>query len=281
MRLRTKYGLRDLKLIHTRHGAGDREGSFDDRSCAFDLTLLPGQKYVDRLNALGYLRPSTYAVVGWPKFEVVGSLKRETRRFFDNDNPVVVYSPHFDPAVSSWQPMGLQVLDFFAENRDYNLILAPHILLFKRSKRHQAFLPKQYYDVPNIRIDMGSRASADMTYMLAADIYLGDVSSQVYEFLLAPRPCIFLNGHNVAWRNNPYYFHWTLGQVVDDVKAGLRPALEAAFTSHPHFLPRQREAFAYTFRMESDSTAAQRGADVIARFLRSPLREREICHPRI
>ena len=69
-----KYGLTDLKLINTRHGAGDREGSFDDRSGAFDLTLLPGQKYVDRLNELGYLRPGTYAVVGWPKFEVVGGL---------------------------------------------------------------------------------------------------------------------------------------------------------------------------------------------------------------
>ena len=110
-----------------------------------------------------------------------------------------------------------------------------------------------------------------MTYMLAADIYLGDVSSQVYEFLLEPRPCIFLNGHNVTWQDNPYYFHWTLGQVVDDVQTGLRPALEKAFTSHPHFLPKQCKAFAYTFRMESDSTAAQRGADAIASFMRSPL----------
>ena len=147
-RLRTKYGLTDLKLIHTRHGAGDREGSFDDRSGTFDLTLLPGQKYVDRLNELGYLRPGTYAVVGWPKFEVVGGLKRETKRFFDNTNPIVVYSPHFDQAVSSWQPMGLQVLDFFVEHPDYNLIFAPHVMLFKRSKRHQAFLPKEILRYP-------------------------------------------------------------------------------------------------------------------------------------
>jgi hypothetical protein len=273
MKLRVKYGLTDLKLIHTRHGAGDREGGFDDRSGAFDLTLLPGQKYVDRLNELGYLCSGAYAVVGWPKFEVVRGLKRETKRFFDNTNPVVVYCPHFDQTVSSWQPMGLQVLDFFAENRDYNLIFAPHVVLFKRSKRHQAVLPKQYYKIPNLLIDTGSIASTDMTYILAADIYLGDVSSQVYEFLLEPRPCIFLNGHNVTWQDNPYYFYWTLGQVVDDVKTGLRPALEKAFTGHSHFLPQQREAFAYTFRMESDSTAAQRGADVIARFLRSPAKK--------
>jgi hypothetical protein len=259
--------LTDLKLINTRHGAGDREGSFDDRSGAFDLTLLPGQKYVDRLTALGYLRPGTYAVVGWPKFEVVGGLKRETKRCFGNPNPVVVYNPHFDQTVSSWHPMGLQVLDFFAEHRDYNLIFAPHVVLFRRSRRHRAFLPKRYYEIPNIRIDTDSAALSDMTYMLAADIYLGDVSSQVYEFLLEPRPCIFLNGHHVAWQTDPYYFHWKLGQVVDDAQTGLRPALEQAFMRHPYFLPQQCAAFTYTFRMGPGGTAARRGADAIATFL--------------
>ena len=71
-----------------------------------------------------------------------------------------------------------------------------------------------------------------MTYMLAADIYLGDVSSQVYEFLLEPRPCIFLNGHNVPWQDNPYYSHWTLGQVIDDVKKGLRPRWKRLLPAH-------------------------------------------------
>ena len=65
MKLRTRYGLKDLIMIHTRHGAGDREAGFDDRSSAFDFTLLPGQKYVDRLKRLGYLADERYAVVGW------------------------------------------------------------------------------------------------------------------------------------------------------------------------------------------------------------------------
>ena len=267
LRLRTRYGLTALKLINTRHGAGDREGSFDDRSGAFDFTLLPGQKYVDRLTALGYLRPDTYAVVGWPKFEVVGGLQREAKRFFDNTNPVVVYNPHFDQTVSSWRPLGLQVLDFFVGNPDYNLIFAPHVVLFKRSERHHAFLPRKYHHIANILIDTSSAALSDMTYMRAADIYLGDVSSQVYEFLLAPRPCIFLNGHHVAWQHDPYYFHWRLGPVVGDVQTELRPALEQAFMSHPDFLPKQCEAFTYTFRTDPGGTAARRGADAIATFL--------------
>ncbi len=268
MKLRTQYGLSELIMIHTRHGAGDREGGFDDRSGAFDFTLLPGQKYVDRLGELNLLREGAYAAVGWPKFEVIQGLRKQRKKFFTNDRPVVVYNPHFDQRVSSWQPMGIQVLEFFAETRDYNLIFAPHVVLFKRRVRHGAHLPKKFKHIPNIHIDLGSPASADMTYMLSADIYLGDVSSQVYEFLLEPRPCIFLNGHRVDWRTNPFYFHWTLGQVVNDIDEELRPALEQSFSRQPEFLPRQKQAFAYTFRAETDSTAAQRGADAIADFLK-------------
>jgi len=267
MKLRTRYGLENLTMIHARHGAGDRKGGFDDRSGSFDLTILPGQKYVDRLDELGYLATGSHAVVGWPKFEVVRGLSPQPRRFFADDKPVVVYNPHFDQSVSSWRTTGLQVLDFFADNRDYNLIFAPHTVLFKRSRRHRAWLPRRYRNIPNILIDTGSPALADMSYILAADIYLGDVSSQVYEFLLEPRPCIFLNGRGIRWQNDPYHLHWTLGQVVRDVETELRPALDRAFSSHPDYLPRQCEAFDYTFRNEPDSTAARRGADAIAEFL--------------
>jgi len=267
LQLRTKFGLKGLTMIHTRHGAGDRQGGFDSKSGAFDLTLLPGQKYVDRLKELSLLPHDRYAVVGWPKFEVILGLKRAIPRFFDNNNPVVVYNPHFDQTVSSWGPLGIDVLEFFAQNLRYNLIFEPHVVLFKRSMRHRASLPAKYRSFPNIHIDKGSRASTDMTYMLAADIYLGDVSSQVYEFLLKPRPCIFLNGHHIAWQDNPFYAHWRLGQVVDDVQAELAHALERAFDSHPEFLGRQQEAFAYTFYTESHRTAAQTGADAIASFL--------------
>ena len=266
-KLRTRYGIEGLKMIHTRHGAGDRKGGFDDRSGAFDLTLLPGQKYVDRLEEMGALEEGKYAVAGWPKFEVVRGLARPLPRLFDNDNPTVVYNPHFDQGVASWREKGIAVLDFFAEHPEYNLIFAPHLVLFTRSGRHRAFLPRKYARLPNIFIDKGSPASADMTYMLAADIYLGDVSSQVYEFLLEPRPCIFLNPYGVDWEDDPSYSHWKLGQVVYNVRRQLGGAIDRAFSTHAEYLPKQREAFEYTFRTEPDSTATERGAHAIAGFL--------------
>ena len=267
-RLRTRHGLSRLKLIHTRHGAGDREGTSDATMALFDLVLLPGRKYAERFRRLGYLREGQYAVVGWPKFEAVQALAAPRRRWFDNDNPVVVYNPHFDQRVGSWGRMGLAVLDFFAANPGYNLIFAPHLVLFKRRWRHRAVLPDRYRRARNILIDTDSAALADMTYLEAADIYLGDVSSQVYEFLLRPRPCVFLDAHGIDWERDAHYAHWHFGPVVADVARDLGPALASACAQHARFLPAQRAGFDATFHRDPASTAAQRGADVIAAFLR-------------
>jgi len=267
-RLRTRHRLAHLKLIHTRHGAGDRKGTTDATMSLFDLVLLPGRKYADRFSELGYVRPGHFAITGWPKFEAVKALNPHPRRLFANGNPVVVYNPHFKQRVGSWARLGRSVLDFFADNPRYNLIFAPHLGLFKRRWRQGARLSDAYRRAPNILIDTDTAALADMTYLDAADIYLGDVSSQVYEFLIEPRPCIFLDAHGVAWKTDPHYAHWRFGPVVADVARDLGRALDDAFASHPRYLPAQRAGFAETFHQDPASTAAQRGADAIADYLR-------------
>jgi len=49
--LKTRYGLKHLKIIHTRHGAGDRAIGFDKASAGFDHVLVSGRKIRDRLVA--------------------------------------------------------------------------------------------------------------------------------------------------------------------------------------------------------------------------------------
>jgi hypothetical protein len=66
-----------------------------------------------------------------------------------------------------------------------------------------------------------------MTYTGQGDIYLGDVSSQVYEFIARPRPCVFLNAHGVAWGDDPNYLFWRMGEVIDRID-DLLPALARA-----------------------------------------------------
>ena len=267
VKLRRQRGLANLRMIYVCHGAGDRDGVFDERLYAFDFMLLPGQKYVDRFRALGFLPEQGYALAGYVKFEVINGLNRAAPRLFANDRPVVLYNPHFEATQSSWQSMGLQVLDFFAARPEYNLIFAPHLVLFKRRFRHGAFLPRKYRRVPNIHVDLGSSASVDMSYPRAADIYLGDVSSQVYEFILQPRPCIFLNAHAADWTDNPAYAHWLLGQVVDRIEPDLHLALQQADAVQARYRARQEQAFAYTFYTEPGASAAELGACGIAAFL--------------
>src|SRR3546814_9804628 len=88
------------------------------------------------------------------------------------------YNPHFERGLSSWRRMGRDVLEFFRASPDYNLIFAPHVVLYQRGLRHGARPLGRYRNRPNMLIDTGSLASIDMTYTLAADIYLGDRSEE-------------------------------------------------------------------------------------------------------
>ena len=68
--LKTRYGLDTLKLIHTRHGAGDRAIGFDSASAGFDHVLVSGPKIRDRLIAEAHLDPDRITIVGYPKFDL-------------------------------------------------------------------------------------------------------------------------------------------------------------------------------------------------------------------
>jgi hypothetical protein len=266
LKLKKVYGLDRLRMISLRHGAGDRpQSSLDERLREFDLVLLPGRKTRDRLQALGHLREGSYRVIGYPKFDLVGRLLPSGPAPFGSPRPIVLYNPHFDPKLSSWHTLGVDVLDFFSRSDRYNVIFAPHLMLFERSWKFRARLPRRYRRCESIHIDTGSLASVDMSYTMAADIYLGDVSSQVYEFLLKPRPCIFLNGRGIRWQGDPNYAHWRFGPVVTDV-SGLEEALAGALETHASYLAAQREAFADTFDLSPEPSAA-RAADAIASFL--------------
>ena len=273
--LKKLRGLEHLKILRIDHGAGDRSIGFTRTFSGNDLVLLAGPKLRDRFLQLGYLRAEQIAVAGYPKFDTVNVTAGRQRKFFNNDKPVVLYNPHLEPRLSSWYDMGLDVLEYFYRSNDYNLIFAPHVMLFKRrfhatlegfSVRLRQDIPDKYKTCPHILIDTGSSASVDMTYTLAADIYLGDVSSQVYEFLIAPRPCILLNPHKADWRDDPNYAFWHFGPVVDDVES-LDVALREAARTHEGYLPVQREAFSRTFDLQPTPSSV-RAAVAIGDFLK-------------
>lgn len=271
--LKTRYGLDNVKLIHTRHGAGDRAIGFNPESAKFDLVLVSGPKIRDRLIADAGLAPDRIALVGYPKFDLCAN-----NRFADSfpapDRPTVIYNPHPSPKLSSWFRHGAQVLEAFRNQDRYNLIFAPHVMLFERKWVVTVDPPSlarvtppgpAFAREPRVHIDTSSAASSDMSYTNRADIYLGDVSSQVYEFLRAPRPCLFLNSHGVAWQGDPNYLHWQAGPVIESAE-GLLDKIDAAIASHPDYAPAQKALIDATFSL-SERPSAERAADAITAFL--------------
>jgi len=272
--LKTQFGLNHLKFILTHHGAGDRSVAQKDSIREFDFVLVAGEKDEKRHKERGLIRDGHYAITGYPKFDFVPHTQIGLN-LFNNDNPVVVYNPHFDPHLSSWYDMGVEVLEAFAQTPDLNLIFAPHIMLFKRKVhtsveykkvRLRKNLPKRFYSKPNIHVDLGSSRSVDMTYTRYADVYLGDVSSQIYEFLETRRPTLFLNSHQSDWQGNPFYLNWTTGPVLENTD-DLIDVIRQIQHTHSDYISAQNLAFNETFEF-SEEKSSIRAADAIASFLR-------------
>jgi CDP-glycerol glycerophosphotransferase (TagB/SpsB family) len=277
--LKTKFGLDHLKIVHTRHGAGDRAVGFDPASALFDHVLVSGPKIRERLVSDTGVRPEAISVVGYPKFDMASATP--VRPLPNDGRPLVLYNPHVSPHLSSWFTAGRQVLDWFVDHPEYQLIFAPHVMLFERPFTisvdklridRPGRMEARHLNAPNIHIDLGSRASTTMAYTQAADIYLGDASSQVYEFLLRSRPCIFLNPQDHDWRDDKNFGHWNLGKVINGVDQ-LGDALETAATDHAAgYRHVQREQFENSFDL-TEEPSARRAARAVATFagLTAPL----------
>lgn len=262
-----KIGVNNPKLIWTRHGAGDRAIGFSRDVQKFDFILMAGKKIEQRLLKQNSIRPGHYQTGVYAKFDIINKLKQSQRPIlFHNDKPIILYNPHFKRHFSSWHKFGFKILEQFAQQDQYNLIFAPHFRLFypPSLKNIKAF--QHYQQLPNILIDLGSERSIDMTYTLAADLYLGDVSSQLSEFLIQPRPCVFLNAHHTHWKNDKNYTSWRLGQVVSSPHHIIK-VINEAFILQKTFIPLQKDYIRNTFGTLNSPTA-HIGAKAIVNYLK-------------
>ncbi|MBQ0269534.1 hypothetical protein [Providencia huaxiensis] len=186
------------------------------------------------------------------KKEIIDSYKSK-RKLFNNTNPVIVYNPHWDNGLnqSSWFSYGLDILDFFQKNNQFNLIFAPHLLL---NKFYKISIPQEYINAPNIIIDLDSPNLTNGAYIAHADYYLGDVSSQFFEFALCNRKIkpIFINCSKMDWKRKPIYSYWNTGLVItniDELYLAIENSApnENAFNEFFHHIPNNQSQLLLDF----------------------------------
>ena len=222
------------RFVKTAHGAGSMSARADRRRRSAALTLVPAEGEREALARHG-VDPATIRTTGYVK---AGFRQRTpARSLFSDDKPVLLYTPHWQAHRSSWPDWGERIVDLLAGQGRYNVILAPHQRLVETAPRLRDILAR-VAGLPHVHCDVDSFAMVDGSYTAAADIYLGDTSSQVVEFLARPRPCVFLNPQRRAWANDPSYTQWRCGQVVEDPDA-VWDAIEAAPSLQPDFEARQ------------------------------------------
>lgn len=264
---RTSANLRKLgwrgPLVHFRHGAGDRAPASEARLRAFDLIIVPGEKDMERAVSRGIDR-SRLRTAGYVKLDYLQAAPATAAPLFDNGRKTVFYNPHFDARTSS---IGIarEVIAQFRDQDRYNLVFAPHVRAVEDLSVGERRALEELAVPGRILVDLGSPGLFDMRYVKGADLYLGDMSSQLYEFLVRPRPVAFINCHRVNWREDSRYAGWHLGEVAEDL-SGLLQTVDRAFASHAQKATLQEQAVDFAFGDYRGATG--RAADIVLDFLK-------------
>jgi hypothetical protein len=224
-----------MRFLITGHGAGSINDRVDRRRDSAYRQLLPSRFEGDEMVRCGR-DPARIVVTGYVK----AAFRHRTpaRRLFAQEKPIIVYAPHWQKARSSWWAWGREIVAMLAAQDRYNVILAPHQRLVEKDPAIRDVLAAVAH-MPHVHTDLDSFAMVDGSYMAMADLYLGDTSSQVVEYLMRPRPCVFLNAQGIDWRATDDHDFWECGAVVDRL-ADVAAAIDGAFAVQPGYEAIQR-----------------------------------------
>jgi hypothetical protein len=223
-------------FVLTVHGTGTWERGNPNRLTAADRLLIPSPLHIDH-NVEQGVPEKKIAVTGYAKAHFTPSKTRQ--ELFPVDQPTLLYTPSWRPARSSWPTWGRSIVDTLKQRTDWNVIIAPHQRLFEKDPEAVAFLTEAA-TAPHIVIDHESFAMVDGSYTKMADLYIGDTSSQIVEFLATPRACLMLRPHGLEWVEESSGDYWRCGEVVTELD-NFNAALDRALGSHADFSSHQSQ----------------------------------------
>ncbi|GGE82380.1 hypothetical protein [Sphingomonas prati] len=199
-------------FIFTVHGAGPLNCSRARLSHAHRI-LIPSALDIPQHRAQG-VAAERIVVTGYAKCSFVGG--RPARALFGDDRPVLLYAPHWQGHRSSWPAWGPAIVAMLTVQREWNVILAPHQRMFERVPEAKALI-EAAGRADHVHVDTGSFATVDGSYTAAADLYLGDTSSQILEYIARPRPCVLLRPPGLSWDASGSGNYWGCGAVVESL----------------------------------------------------------------
>jgi hypothetical protein len=250
------------KLVFADHGVSNRPYSFDLRIKDFDCFFLTGYLEETARKKLGQLEKSNYVMTGYLKFDVKSISQKKKQ--FENNKKIIIYNPHWDKSLSSFDKFGLSLLDFVAGSKDYNLIFSPHKLLLTRNLSLRLKL-KKYSHFENIIIDSSSELCNDLSYAKLAHLYIGDVSSQSSEFIaIDPRPCMFLRNNNNLKIGD--FVSWDFGDVISEVSSW-KKTIDMMITNFDKKYKVVQEMMVPQLFYKGNDTSSEIAANWTAKFL--------------
>jgi hypothetical protein len=247
------------RFIFTVHGAGPHTNR-DTRLPYASYLFVPSAYLTEDHVAHGVPR-NKIVETGYVKSAFQPSVSAAD--LFPVARPVLLYAPHWQRYRSSWWEWGRDIVTMLAAQDRYNIVLAPHQRLFERDEEARAFIAP-FADLPHVHVDSDSFAMVDGSYTSMADIYLGDSSSQIIEYLAHPRPCVILDSPAMQWEPDEYRQCGAVVRRFDD----LWPALEAAGPTHGVYRDRQH-AFAQQALGDAGADAPMRAASAIIDLLQA------------
>lgn len=246
------------QFVFTVHGAGPLNYNGDGRLRHASRLFVPSD-YLTRDHVAHGIRRENIVVTGYAKSAFRPSVVAAD--IFAVARPVLLYTPHWQRYRSSWWEWGRPIVDMLAAQDRYNVILAPHQRLFEQDEEALAYL-NGFAHLPHVHIDSGSFAMVDGSYTQMADLYLGDSSSQIIEYLARPRPCVILDTPDMDWKPDDYRRCGAVVRRLDD----LWPAITAAAADHAAYRDFQ-QAFARDALGDADQDAPRRSAQAIIDLL--------------
>lgn len=206
--MRQKFELLEHKYhkvwrnVHCPHGFSDK-GFYLSKSAMEDIVLVYGNNMIDQLKAYGYWdQIHQYVICGNYRYTYYLQHKdfyqtifeKEIQSHFEKKQPTILYAPTWvdSEQSSSFFEACTQLLDNLPSS--YNMIVKLHPRLELDDVVNYHVIIGRYEDKKNILFL--TNFSLIFPILANTDIYIGDMSSIGYDFLIFDKPLFLLNKQN-------------------------------------------------------------------------------------